>query len=667
MTFTIPADNHVVSDTGHTTHHNNIVDVLTGVIAGVHVNNTAYAGGADPTGSADSTAAFAAALAALPTITIFATPPSTAPSATFHYGTIRLGAGTYKLGSSADIGNLGPFVTVTGPGSQSCTLSYRGTGKCLSLRSTIRPADDTFDDLEAFGGTLNGFTIDGTSAGNGAVGLDYGDLEGGSLGPDLYVQNFAGTGSTGVDFNNVVAWTENIYGRVNVRNCTNAVKIRVNGGDDSFAYNDLTFKVYAFVNQNGVVLSGGANYANGSLKLRANHLLSGSAQSSAALTLTGQDAGTGLWSQLSFSRLDVQAETDGSGAFGPTTISFGNAGANAIYNCVGILSFGGTNWTLSNWSVANSFAAGNFFFMGEVSGDTNIAPSVHGSTAFVGALIYGTSIAFQNGGLPLGQGDFLPCTLNQNLTWSFQNTTAGPQRKTIILTQAAAGGPYTVTWPANGSPTTTSPNIIWPGGVAPQMSTAPGAVDIYDLETIDGATWFGQARQASSVPDAEQFAALSASYTLANSTAAQKLFNVAANGALNVQASTAYFFEGEFEVTGLSASAHTISLGFGGTATVTSVKYIADRLDSSTAFTSAQAWTKQVVTSASATALTAAGVTTTGLAVQLRGIIRINAGGTLIPQITQGTAAAAAIVSANSWIRLTPVGSSTVTNVGNWS
>jgi hypothetical protein len=495
MTFTIPSDSHSVGDAGHTPDHNNVADVLTGVIAGVHVNNTAYAGGADPTGSADSTAAFAAALAALPTITIFATPPSGGASATFHYGTIRLGAGTYKLGPTTDIGNLGPFVSVIGPGSQSCKLAYYGTGKCLSLRSTIKPSDDTFDDLEAFGGSLNGFTIDGTNAGNGAVGLDYGDLEGGSLGPDLYVQNFAGTGSAGIDFNNQVAWTENIYGRVIVRNCTNAVKIRVNGGDDSFEYNDLTFKVYALANQNGVVLSGGANYSNGSLKLRANHLLSGSAQSSAALTVTGQDGVTSLWSQFSFSRLDVQAETDGSGAFGPTTVSFGNAGANAIYNCVGILSFGGANWTLSNWSVANSFAAGNFFFMGEVNGDTNIAPSVHGSTAFVGALIYGTSILFQNGGMPLGQGDFLPCTLNQNMTVAFQNTTAGPQRKTIVITQAASGGPFTVTWPHNASPTTTSPKVKWAGGTAPTMTAAANAVDVYKLETIDGATWYGQAIQ----------------------------------------------------------------------------------------------------------------------------------------------------------------------------
>jgi hypothetical protein len=273
------------------------------------------------------------------------------------------------------------------------------------------------------------------------------------------------------------------------------VAYRVNGGDDSFEYNDIVSKVYAWPNQNGLLLEGGANFANGSVKTRANFLLSSSPQTSAALTITGQDSVTGLYSQLSFCHLDFQAETDGSGAFGPMTIKFGDVVNNAIYNCVGILSFGGANWTPSNWSVANSFAAGNFFFMGEVSGDTNLAPAVHGSTAFVGALVYGTSILFQNGGMPLGQGDFLACTLNQSITVAFQNTTAGPQRKTIVITQAASGGPYTVTWPHNASPTTTNPKVKWAGGTAPVMTATANAVDVYKLETIDGATWYGQAIQ----------------------------------------------------------------------------------------------------------------------------------------------------------------------------
>lgn len=168
------------------------------------------------------------------------------------------------------------------------------------------------------------------------------------------------------------------------------------------------------------------------------------------------------------------------------------------------------------------------------------------------------------------------------------------------------------------------------------------------------------------VTDTEQFTCLSAAYTLANSTSAQKLFNATANGALTVVPGL-FFFECEFDITGLSGSAHTLSFGFGGTATYTSLKYVADRIDTSTALSTAGAWTKQVITSASATAVTAAGVTTTIFAARMSGALRVSAGGTLIPQITQGTASAAAAVGANSWIRLVPVGLGATTSYGNWS
>lgn len=55
MSYTIPADNHVANDTGHVGDHNDIADMLKleSVTNRINVLNTAYAGGADPTGSAD--------------------------------------------------------------------------------------------------------------------------------------------------------------------------------------------------------------------------------------------------------------------------------------------------------------------------------------------------------------------------------------------------------------------------------------------------------------------------------------------------------------------------------------------------------------------------------------------------------------------------------------
>lgn len=164
--------------------------------------------------------------------------------------------------------------------------------------------------------------------------------------------------------------------------------------------------------------------------------------------------------------------------------------------------------------------------------------------------------------------------------------------------------------------------------------------------------------------DAEQFTALTGAYTLTNSTSTQKLFNATANGAVTVRAATSYFFECEFDITGLSASAHTLQFSFGGTATYTSCRYKADT--NTGAAGTLVAWTTAVSNVATVFTITAS-VTTTTAQARIMGIVRVNAGGTLIPSVTQVTASAAAIVGVNSWFRLWPVGSNVITNAGDWT
>lgn len=194
-------------------------------------------------------------------------------------------------------------------------------------------------------------------------------------------------------------------------------------------------------------------------------------------------------------------------------------------------------------------------------------------------------------------------------------------------------------------------------------TTATAGVEEYD-GTCFYATAAGSSRQ---VIDAEQFQVLSGSYTLANNTNAQPLFNATVNGALAVQGSTSYWFECEFDGTGFSSSLHSIQFGFALTnsASVTSIKYLADsNLGAAGTFA---AWNSAIITSASATTLHAGTTTNTTFNGRLRGIIRMNHAGTITPQITQASASAAAVISANSWFRIWPCGSGTVTNVGDWS
>ena len=58
-------------------------------------------------------------------------------------------------------------------------------------------------------------------------------------------------------------------------------------------------------------------------------------------------------------------------------------------------------------------------------------------------------------------------------------------------------------------------------------------------------------------------------------------------------------------------------------------------------------------------------VSSVGAAV-IRGVMRINAGGTIIPQVSLSIANAA-VVQAGSFFRCWPVGTNTVASIGNWS
>jgi hypothetical protein len=174
--------------------------------------------GADPTGVNDSTAAFVAALAALPTVSInsgVSNPSRGVETATYPHGTIYLGSGIYKIGSSADIGNMGPFVSIKGPGKDACVIYYYGSGSAFRAYNAVNPKDNTFDDMlnqaapYGLGSVYDGFTLDGSNAGAGSMGLHVGDSEGGIVGPDMSIRHFNQSGSVGLNLESSISWVEN--------------------------------------------------------------------------------------------------------------------------------------------------------------------------------------------------------------------------------------------------------------------------------------------------------------------------------------------------------------------------------------------------------------------------------------------------------------------------
>lgn len=633
-----------------------IVEVTTaGFLTGVskELSATAYVD-CDYAGVVDASTAFNAALATLPVVN------------GYPVGRVVFGPGVVKMAVTPS--NPGPSVFVQGAGRWATTIySYvPAGGDCFRIFDPSGIGANNTNN----GGGITGMTIRGDNAGAGSCGLHIGDVTGYEV--DCIVLNFQGAGSKGVWFDNEYRWTECLQGSLYISGCTVCCVFdnpasAASTSTGSFSRMDLKFILEQGVDGtgqvwgDGVVFQNGALCFDGSLEIRGNYALSAAATSAAVLRLTGSTpAGHAITStsQLALCRLLIGVELNHSGANTFAPMSIFSDGTAFITSCFGILDFGADQ----------PFAASNIgrqlnqgFFT--VNGDAALGASLRANLK--GPLIYATGFGDgSTGSIQTSQGDFFNFTLTANVTIALNTPPAFPQRFTFIITQDGTGG-RTVTWPVNGSPTTASPNVAWPGGMPPQMSASPGATDIYLLETYDGARWYGFPMvQQGVVDDTEQFVALTGTRTLVNNASAQAIFNATTNGALTVAAATSYFFECEFDLTGLSASAHTLSFGFGGTATYTSARWKADT--GTGAAGTPVAWLSSVFNVATASVITASATTTTAQA-RIAGIVRVNAAGTLIPQITQTTNTTAAIIGVNSWFRITPAGSNVVTNVGNWT
>jgi len=158
---------------------------------------------------------------------------------------------------------------------------------------------------------------------------------------------------------------------------------------------------------------------------------------------------------------------------------------------------------------------------------------------------------------------------------------------------------------------------------------------------------------------AEQFIMLTSAYTLTSAIGVQKMFNASTNGAVTLPVGT-FMFDCAFNVSTL-ATTGTFGFALGGTATFA-------QYWTSTAARSALATAATAVSTyntAANTALTATSATTTAYA-KITGYIRVTVAGTIIPQFSQ-TVASAAVIGLGSYFSIKPMGSSTVTTVGNWS
>jgi len=170
-------------------------------------------------------------------------------------------------------------------------------------------------------------------------------------------------------------------------------------------------------------------------------------------------------------------------------------------------------------------------------------------------------------------------------------------------------------------------------------------------------------------PSADIFMmSLSADFTLSNVATAQAAFNATTNGAITLPGSSSYLLEANYTITNTGITSHTWAVLFGGTATLTSGRITAVALSNTSSAVGA-AQIGHTTTLGTAFVVTAASTSATeNVNIVLYGTVRINAAGTFIPQLQLSAATGtAAVMKANSYIKLTPFGANTATNLGNWS
>lgn len=283
-----------------------------------------------------------------------------------------------------------------------------------------------------------------------------------------------------------------------------------------------------------------------------------------------------------------------------------------------------------------------------------------------------------------GAFDIFPTTALKGKITILAADNAGDTITTITNASQAAARTYTV--PDAGASTSfamLAGNQTWLG----QQTFAVGTTAIapYKLQAgtnlttaavgaseFDGVCFYQTAvASARQVSDCEQFICLTGDFTLTDNATAQKAFNSPASGSVAVAAATSYFFEFEYCLTNTGATSHTWAVLFAfTTATLTSGRMT---VKGRTGITGAGTFTAELsgYTTDITTALVCTAASTANpehVIISGKGIMRINAGGTVVPQIKasaqpNGTEK----MLANSWFRMWPVGSNTVASVGNWT
>jgi hypothetical protein len=152
-----------------------------------------------------------------------------------------------------------------------------------------------------------------------------------------------------------------------------------------------------------------------------------------------------------------------------------------------------------------------------------------------------------------------------------------------------------------------------------------------------------------------------ANFTLATTSGVQAAFPTTGD-VWTVNANTSYLVEGQYYITKTTTSVTTAIAFALATATLTSMK-LSVWATNAAANTTATAGNFTLVDQVASTVVTAA--TTGNVLITFKGIMRFATAGTVTPQINFSAATTTPVMSANSYITLTPIGTNTNDILGN--
>lgn len=154
-------------------------------------------------------------------------------------------------------------------------------------------------------------------------------------------------------------------------------------------------------------------------------------------------------------------------------------------------------------------------------------------------------------------------------------------------------------------------------------------------------------------------------YTLTSTTAAQQVFNASTNGRITLETGC-YKFQALIAMTAMSATSGNLTFDLaGGTATLGSIIWLcAGRDAASDAGTGTWQGSYSTDNTLATAPLYTAGTATTSIS-WLNGTFEVTAAGTVQLRVLLQTAAAAS-VTAGSYMEITRIGSTTRTTVGEW-